>query len=86
MACNKGFRAPISELALIMGQGARGMLCEQKVSVYAALGGRTRRIRTADLYHVKADRLHQDTRRRLKTSARTMWRQGSQGTDAREKG
>ena len=62
MACYKGFLAQISELALIMGQGARGMLCEQKVSVYAALGGRTRRIRTADLYHVKADWPHQDTR------------------------
>ena len=37
-------------------------------------------------YHVKADRPHQDTRGLLKTSARTMWRQGSQGTDAREKG
>jgi hypothetical protein len=29
--------------------------------------GRTRRIRTADLYHVKADWPHQDTRGRLKT-------------------
>ena len=68
MACNKGFRARISEIALIMSQGARGMLCEQKVSVYAALGGRTRRIRTADLYHVKADWPHQDTRGRTKTN------------------
>ena len=32
------------------------------MSNYAALSGRTRRIRTADLYHVKADRPHQDTR------------------------
>ena len=31
--------------------------------------GRTRRIRTADLYHVKADWPHQDTRGRSKTSA-----------------
>ena len=43
------------------------MLCEQKVSVYAALGGRTRRIRTADLYHVKADWPHQDTHGRCQT-------------------
>ena len=44
------------------------MLCEQKVSVYEALGGRrTRRIRTADLYHVKADWPHQDTHGRCQT-------------------
>ena len=39
--------------------------------------GRTRRIRTADLYHVKADWAHQDTRGRLKSSSITRSDQGS---------
>ena len=39
--------------------------------------GRTRRIRTADLYHVKADRPHQDTRGLPKSSSITRSDQGS---------
>ena len=39
--------------------------------------GRTRRIRTADLYHVKADWPHQDTRGRPESSSITRPDQGS---------
>ena len=50
-----------------MSRGVREACSEQKVSIYGALSGRTRRIRTADLYHVKADWPHQDTRGQIKT-------------------
>ena len=67
-------------------QLALGQIRKTRHKAGSVVFGRTSQIRTGDLYHVKADWPHQGTRRRVKTSARTMWRQGSKGTDIREKG